>query len=347
VREIVIVIADLYLTPAATAAAPEAPAAFVAVPGIETLGRFGLRARLAQGWREWLARAEGRADLAGIAPACVAAAVLPAAAPAAAEPVTSWIATPVQLTAGLARVDLDPRGILRLAAADQAALAADFGKTFAASGFTLTPLPSGELLLRTPGLAPVETSEPARCAGASVEQALPRGPAAAALRRLIAEMEMWLHALPLNEARRLRGEPPVTALWPWGATGGIVRAAPAHGQEPAAAFGRDAWLEGLYWLQGSACRALPQHLQEVLAVAGERCVLVMEGGGEWQRAQHGTLADAVARLDERFVSPALQALRRGQLSAVTLVVNDVRVTAQRHSLLKLWRRPRAGLESFA
>jgi hypothetical protein len=347
VREIVIVIADLYLPLGADAAASEA-AAFAAVPGIEKLGRFGMRTRLAEGWRQWLARSVGCAELASVAPACIAAAVLPPAELAASQGVTSWIATPVQLTAGLAHVHLDPRGILRLPAADLAALAADFTTTFGASGFSLTPLPSGELLLRTPGIEPVETTEPARCAGAGVAQALPRGPAAAPLRRLIAEVEMWLHGLPLNEARRRRSLPPVSALWPWGATGRIVRAARCAGQAGLPAFGRDAWLEGLWHLQGSACSALPPHLQDVLATAGaERGVLVMEAGEELQRAEQGTLADALARLDARFVSPALQALRRGELSAVTLIVNDNRVRVQQHSLLKLWRRARAGLTSFA
>lgn len=288
----------------------------------------------------------GRADLADVAPACVAAAVLPCVeSPGAA--VTTWIATPVQLTAGLARVDLDPRGILRLPPADLAGLAADFGRTFGASGFALAPLPSGELLLRTPGIAPVETTEPARCTGTGVQQALPHGTAAAPLRRLIAEIEMWLHTLPLNEARRSRGQPPVTALWPWGAMGRIVRPEPARRAEFAAAYGRDAWLEGLWRLQGSASRALPQHFNEALDAAGERGVLVVEGGGELQHAAHGTLADALARLDARYVSPALQALRRGKLGVVTLIGNDTRVQVQRRSLLKLWRRARAGLESFA
>jgi hypothetical protein len=346
VREIVIVIADLYLPRGTDAAAPRG-AAFAAVPGIEALARFGVRERLIHGWREWLVRWLGRADLADVAPACIAAAQLPALPGETSEAVTSWIATPVQLTAAAARVELDPRGILRLPAADLAALAADFGRTFATSGFTLAPLPCGELLLRTPGIAPVDTSEPARCSGAGVERALPRGTDAAPLRRLIAEIEMWLHNLPLNDTRRLRGEPPVTALWPWGAAGRIVRPAPGPGSGVAAAFGSDAWLEGLWRLQGSACRALPQQLQQALEADWEKGVLLIEGGGELQRAGCGTLADALARLDARFVSPALQALRRGEIGAVTLVVNDTRVRVLRHSLLKLWRRARAGLASFA
>ncbi|HJX22008.1 MAG TPA: hypothetical protein VJ454_13520, partial [Steroidobacteraceae bacterium] len=207
-REIVIVIADLYLPHGANGAAGAVAAA---VPGIESAGRFGERAALQHGWREWLAHALGREDLAGAAPACIAAAaaeVAPGGPPARAIG-TPWIATPLQLTAGAARLYLDHRGVLRLPHAELAALAAAFQATFAVSGFTLTPLASGDFLLRTPGIAAVATTEPARCAGTDVAEALPRGAAAAPLRRLLSEIEMWLHGQTLNEARVLRGERPV------------------------------------------------------------------------------------------------------------------------------------------
>ena len=340
-REIVIVIADLYLPHGANGTGG---AAAGAVPGIESAGRFGERAALRHGWREWLARAVGREDLAGAAPACVAAAavdVAPGGAPAGASG-TPWIATPLHLTAGAARLYLDHRGVLRLPRAELAALAAAFQDTFAVSGCSLTPLSSGDFLLRTAGIAPVATIEPARCAGNDVAEALPRGAAAAPLRRLVAEIEMWLHGQALNEARVRRGEPPVTTLWPWGAEGRAVQPGRRAGGATLRAFGADPYLSGLWHLQADVCRALPQRLQEVLEdelACG--VVLVLQTDG------HYTLAQALARLDERFVSPALKALRRGEVSSVTLIANDTRVTLRRHSHLRLWRRPRAGLRSFA
>src|SRR2546429_3394568 len=59
-----------------------AAVAGAAAPGIESAGRFGERATLEHGWREWLAHALGRADLAGVAPACIAAAEVAPAGPA-------------------------------------------------------------------------------------------------------------------------------------------------------------------------------------------------------------------------------------------------------------------------
>jgi hypothetical protein len=347
VREIVIVIADLYLPHGANGTGGAVPGA---VPGIETAGRFGERAALQHGWREWLAHALGREDLAGTAPACIAAAaagVAPGGPPAGAIG-TPWIATPLQLTAGAARVSLDHRGVLRLPRAELAALAAAFQDTFAVSGFTLTPLSSGDFLLRTAGMAAVATTEPARCVGNDVAEALPRGPGAAPLRRLVAEIEMWLQGQALNEARVRRGEPPVTTLWPWGAEGRAAQPERREARATPRAFGADPYLSGLWHLQADVCRALPGRLEDVLADEhASGAVLVLEVGPELQTDRHCTLAQSLAHLDTRFVSPALQALRRGEVSSVTLIANDTRVTLRRRSHLRLWRRPRAGLRSFA
>ena len=346
-REIVIVIADLYLPRDANGASRGGGAEAGAAPGIESAGRFGERAALEHGWREWLAHALGRGDLAGVAPACIAAAeVAPGAAPAGASG-TLWIATPLHLSAGGARLYLDHRGVLRLPPAELAPLAAAFQDTFGGSGFILTPLSSGDFLLSTAGIAAVATTEPARCAGSDFAEALPRGAAAAPLRRLLAEIEMWLHGQALNEARVRRGEPPVTMLWPWGAEGRALQPGRRAGRA-LRAFGADPYVSGLCCLQGQLCRALPQRLQDVLA--DERTcgvVLVLEVGRELQPDRHDTLTQSLARLDARFVSPALQALRRGEVGSVTLIANDTRITLRRRSHLRLWRRPRAGLRSFA
>lgn len=346
-REIVIVIADLYLPRGTADAAAEVAAAFARVPGLQAVGRFGSRVLLADGWRPWLARWAGRAELGDIAPAEVAAAVIDAAVRPAGAGVTRWIATPLELRASHMQVHLEHRGLLSLAAAEQQLLAAEFERTFGAAGLSLAPLPSGDFLLSTPDLAAHDTTEPARSTGGDVAAALPQGTAAGALRRLVAEMEMWLYALPLNEARAQRGEPPVTALWPWGARGSGRRPEVQHAPSVPLAFGRDAWLAGLWHLQGSSSRPLPQRLEEVLAAGTERAVVVAEVGQELQRSHPDTVAEAVARLDERLVLPAWRALSCGELTQLTLVVGDVRVHSRRTSRLRLWRRPRAGLRSFA
>jgi hypothetical protein len=338
VRDLVIVIADLYLPD--TAATDATGAGF---PGLERIARFGERRPLAHGWRAWLAHRCAREDLIGIAPACIAAAATEAA-PAGA---TRWLATPLHLSAGLAGVHLDRRGILRLRAAELEELAGAFRESFTGAGLVLRPLRSGEFLLDATGIPAVESTEPALCLGADLAPALPRGAAAAPLRRALAEIEMWLHGAALNEARARRGERPVTTLWLWG--GGSCdprpeRRAAAH---TGLAYGADAYLQGLWHLQGGVCRELPERLDGAAEPPAGAQVWVLEVGTELQRDANSSFEAALARLDAAFVSPALEALRRGALASVTLVANERCTRVRRGSALRVWRRRRPGLRSLA
>jgi hypothetical protein len=341
VRELVMVIADLY-APRGAAAALEAATSAAQLPGIAAVARFGERRPLAAGWRPWLAQWSGRTELAAVAPAWIAAARAGVAAAGGAL----WIASPLHLRASLTRVHLEHHGLLRLPAADAAAFAADYALALGEDGTRLVALPSGDFLLSTPDLATVASAEPARFAGAMVP-ALPAGADAAPLRRRIAEIEMWLHDHALNRARQARGAPAVSVLWPWGAQGTRVQPEARMSQDTPAAFGRDAWLEGLWHLHGSAARPPPQGFQEILDSGSPRAVVVSEVACGLQRTEAGDVAGALALLDERLVSAAVGALRRGALERLTLIVNDVCVHLGRAGRWRLWRRRRAALAAFA
>ncbi len=330
-RELVIVIQDLYL-PEASDAAAQAPA----LPGLERIVRFGTREPLAQGWRTWLARWLGRADLAGVAPARIAAAVHPGMARAQG---TLWLAAPVHLSAGLSRVHLDHRGLLYLRPEEQLQLAQDFARDFAGSGFVLMPATPRELLLLTPGVEAVATQEPARFAGQDVNEALPRGPAAAGLRRTWTEAEMWLHAHPLNQARAV----PLTALWPWGALGTAAAPAPVAAVAPLRAFALDAYVRGLWQMCRLSCQALPPDSGAVIEAGAAATVLVAEVGLLMQESAQVGFPEALAQLDARYLQPALAALRAGRLHSLRLIANDRSFRLERRSRLKFWRRGRAGL----
>jgi hypothetical protein len=341
VRELVMVIADLY-APRGAAAALEAATSAAQLPGIAAVARFGERRPLAAGWRPWLAQWSGRTELAAVAPAWIAAARAGVAAAGGAL----WIASPLHLRASLTRVHLEHHGLLRLPAADAAAFAADYALALGEDGTRLVALPSGDFLLSTPDLATVASAEPARFAGAMVP-ALPAGADAAPLRRRIAEIEMWLHDHALNRARQARGAPAVSVLWPWGAQGARVQPEARMSQDTPAAFGRDAWLEGLWYLHGSAARPPPQGFQEILDSGSPRAVVVSEVACGLQRTEAGDVAGALALLDERLVSAAVGALRRGALERLTLIVNDVCVHLGRAGPWRLWRRRRGALAAFA
>lgn len=352
-REIVIVIRDLYLEPEqagmesrrAAPAGAAAAAREIAAPGLEHVARFGGKRALPQGWRAWAARWLGLPQYAAQAPASVAAAALENAPRGRAV----WLATPVHLVAGLTHLHFDRRSLLRLPGAELEALAASFGETFRGSGFDLHPFEGGELLLSGPAAAPpATTTEPARMPLTTVAEALPSGEGARALRRLGAEIEMWLHGHPVNEARLRRGDLPVGTLWVWGG-GAEPLTAPAARQATAdAAFGSDAYVRGLWRLAGGEARPMPVDWAAVIgepraprALAVVEVAELLHANGSWR------LAEAVAEIDRRLISPSLTALHRGELDRLVLLANDRSLCLRAADRWRLWRGKRTSLEGLA
>jgi hypothetical protein len=394
VREIVILIADLYLADGDSSRSSSAgPVATPSLSGLEEAVRFGQRSALQSeggwprgdscwaqgagdrpkgasdrpqgddGWRPWLSRLIGRDDLARAAPAAVAA----PATVAVQEPTggTVWIATPIHLIAGLTSLHLDFRGLLRLPREDLAQLAQDFTKAFGDSEFQLSLAQSGALILRTRDTVKSVTTEPTRALVNDLEASLPAGPDAAVLKRLGAEMEMWLHSHPINDARARRGELPISTLWLWGGGPALTSAqqqlrgaslapeAPPPAQtpstrqihpaaaatQPTVAFGSDPYLVGLCRLAGIPLHALPERLPETTEFpAAERLVLVAQLTPLLAANPNWTLFDALAQIDRAFIAPAMAQLRRGNISSVLVVANDHELHVRRHDHLKFWRR---------
>lgn len=379
VRELVIIISDLYLPP--REAGQRKAAASLPLPGLEQAARFGRKAPLGADWRPWLARWLRRDDLARAAPATIVAAASEAARLAMADNTpaavriagaaaladsnaTAWLATPVYLIASLTSLHLDPRSILHLSPDERATLAEDFNRTFADSRFRLESVGSGALVMHARDAVNAVTTEPARALASELEASLPGGPDAAALKRLGAELEMWLHAHPVNDARARRGELPVSTLWLWGggttaglhdtsapgaATAGshehstalFASATTGGAASPDLLFGSDPYVIGLLSLHDAAPRALPDHLPDLHGYPGiQRAALVTEITPLLHTNPHWTVFEALADLDHRFIAPALVALRRGATAAVVLIANDIQLRVERGDFLKFWRRRR-------
>jgi hypothetical protein len=349
VREVVIVIPDLYL-----AAAAQRQDSGRALPGLEHIGRFGTRATLLAGWRSWLADwlLDAADPFASLPPAVAVeyglrpALSLTCASDPGAAARSVWFATPLHLIAGLTRVHLDAHGLLRLRAQEAAAFGSEFARVFAGSSWELAPLESGEFLAFGPPLAPALTTEPARWLGGDVGEVLPSGPGSTALRQLGAEIEMWLHGSVLNEKRTSAAEPAVSTLWLWGG-GTISQERPRAANRRALLLGSDSYLLGLAQYIGTKPQALPARLVEVLGYPeASRAALVAELAGMLQPMRDRTSLEALATLDESFLQPGIEAVKTGELEQLTVLANDRRLTVRRGHGLRRWRRARPGLRSF-
>lgn len=340
--ELVIVITDLYLGAARDAPASAPAVARERLPAVESVTRFGRVRMLEGGWRAWAARWLGLERYAQWPPASIAAAAAPTAPPGQ----TVWLAEPLHLSEGIGRVHLERRGRLRLAPAECDRLAADFNALYAGSGFALAARAGGGFLLGAPAGEPVRTCEPARVSAGTVAESLPSGAGAAVLRRLGAELEMWLHAHPLNAERAARGEPPVSSLWLWG--GGAPAAAPVVG-EPAGArvYGAQAYLAGLARLGAVECHRSPPAWPYRPGEPIGRALHGLEVSETLRDAPGADLAAAVRTLDRDWIGPAVTALHGRRLERLWLLANDRAWCLRRGDRWRRWRRGRTGLEALA
>lgn len=327
--------------------------ALAALPRLGKLERWlalGDIAPVPGGWREWLwhefalksplaPQANGVAH--GVAPAAVAAAAVPGLP--AGKPL--WFATPAHFVAGLDTVRLHPAGLIELDAGSQRALAADFARVFSGSGFSLHATGRRELLLAggeapARGAAPdpqgsTSSGDPAKWLGADPRAGFPAGARGAELRRLGAEIEMWLHEHPVNRMRAARGEMAANALWLWGggspAVISAVRVAPA-----AAAWAEDLYVDGLARARGLAAPVPRQQWpEEGVALPDE--LLIVCGPGAAPDAQ------ALRDLERDWFAPALARWQRGRIRTATLLAGERAITLGPSRWERFWRglrRPR-------
>jgi hypothetical protein len=236
-----------------------------------------------------------------------------------------WLATPVHLLAGLDTLRLHPAGLLSMSFEEQCALAADFEQVFQGSGWALRATQRRELLLEGPPAEGISTQDPARFLGRAVREAVPHGAGAAALRRLMSEIEMWLHEHPLNLQRVAAGQLPISGLWLWG--GGPVSTAPPRALPPL--YGEDLATEALWQLAAGAIQPLPAQWSALPMDAAGAVVIAP--------VPSGTGPEALLGIERDWIIPLLAHARQNG-SALTLLCADKRFTLTAGARWRFWRR---------
>jgi hypothetical protein len=285
-------------------------------------------------WRSWLA---GMAGL-RVAPVPVAAISRWAAQRTDTAPLAGdyWLATPVHLEAALDHVRLAK--VLSLSTAEWKELAASLPDVLDPAIATFSSASGPHAFLAASQPLQATTVDPVRIVGADVHDFLPAGADASQLKRVMTELQMWLHEHPLNARRTQGGQLPVNGLWVWGG-GGLPADVQAHAQDLPALLSSDSFASGLWRLVGGEPRALPASLDDAgtshhsLVVAVTLRLLAGDTDGE-----------RMAEFDRSWVRPALAMLRTGALRRLRLHLNDRLFTATRADLWQIWRRPRPWLE---
>ncbi|MGY0504219.1 phosphoglycerate mutase [Luteimonas sp. e5] len=214
---------------------------------------------------------------------------------------------------------------LGLDAAEVEELAPMLAEMFAQAGMQFDWPHPARAWLRLPGDAALpQFSDPADALGADVFDHTDTGDAARQWRTLAGEAQMLLHAHPLNRRRTARGLPPVNALWFWGA-GRLPHdeVQTAHAVFDAVS-GNDPSLAALAAAAGTPVTALA----DAYTVGSGRQLIDL-----------AAIRD-LRQLQQAWLQPALQALDRGVLDALTLDFADGHVLElRRGQRWRFWRAP--------
>jgi hypothetical protein len=312
-----LVLSDFHLDAALAECAEQLPP----LPALSRLLHLGIRQSAAMDWRRALAGLMGAPDVAHLAPAVVAAQALPQIDTRRGV----WFATPVHQVAGMTRVRLHAAGLLRLTPDECACLCDTFVRDFEGTGLRLHALGSSLLLegLNVPGCA---MADPAQLLGLELDPA--QGTIPQALRRLGAELEMWVHEHEVNQSLLRRGQLSLTGLWLWG---GDV-ATPVAARKPSAlsaVVGTDPYLSGLAAMQSIHVRPAVAGFAQLPEV--DALVLV-------STAAQSQGDSPLQNLESQWFEPALAALQQRSLPELVLHLGTGSWKIRSTSLRRFWRR---------
>ena len=260
------------------------------------------------------------------------------------EPGTDvWLrADPVHLQARQSELVLVGSDRLGVSAAEAAALIESLNRHFAEDGLTFLAAAPQRWCVRTAQPARMRTTPVDQAEDHSIDALLPRGPDALAWHRRANEVQMLLHAHPVNEAREVMGIPPINSVWFWGA-GPLPRRTvePAPSIADATVWADDALARGLALYAHRPLHALPDAGETWLAQAanGRHLIVFDPLAGA---AQPAAWEQRAAHLDAAWLRPLLRALSRGTLRELTLITQHagsvLSFALSRADLWKLWRR---------
>lgn len=181
----------------------------------------------------------------------------------------------------------------------------------------------------------VDTKTPSQAMLQDVNRMQPAGNDAARWRGLLNEIQMLLHAHPVNEARLQAGKPPVNSVWLWG--GGVLDTTASdydvvYAEEPLAAA---AARRNTVAHRGVPVSITPEQFENQNSLL----ILTQQLSAVQQKDVHAWL-EALRQLEQQYLVSLLTMVRQGRLKRLTLCSDTLQLTADKSRLRKWWRRPK-------
>lgn len=241
-----------------------------------------------------------------------------------------------------AYVELDREGAtltaldaLELSTAEAAQLIDSINQHFAADNLSVTTYSPQQWLLQLP--LQLHTHPPSQVLWRHLGDMLPSGADAGEWRRLLNEMQMLLHAHPVNQARMERGRLPVNSLWLWG--GGELVPGTAHCDR---VYANDDLVRLAAAYSGLEYATLPDGLEAADLTAPRGLLVCNAHLPALMRKDVYAWFAALEQLEQAYLVPMLESLNRAELDSVTLLSDTVQIVLTRRDLRR-WRFGRRNL----
>ncbi len=251
-----------------------------------------------------------------------------------------WLrADPVHLSVNRDRVVLLDASQLEITATEANALCRSLQDHFVSDGLSFHAAHPERWYIKSADRIKLHTHPPSAVRGRNIANYWFDGADRALWQQRLSEMQMLLHAHPINEAREEAGQLPINGVWFWGAGPLPGRLGPVYSHIVA----HDALIAGLAALTQAQYTDIDNVHWKALPIATLSQTLIVLGQldsaaayGEWD-----IWREALAALDSVWFAPALSALKNGKIKAITLhaLVRDhgVKITTTRYDLFKFWR----------
>lgn len=223
---------------------------------------------------------------------------------------------------------------------EEQAWCASFNQEFGSNDLKLHVVaPGGGWLLQAPFAHGARDPEPGMLEGEALARAAAADADERLLRRLGAEVEMWLAAHEMNREREARRVPVLSAIWFWG--GGATAEMPPVPDVTGvySNVSGDAWLAGLARHAGvpvsEAMRweDVTRFLPARAATGTGRCIIMLS-------PSRGAMDEGFwSMVEEQWMAPVSKAIGQGEVTRLLLQIGPQAWRLPHRSMLR-WFRPR-------
>lgn len=250
-----------------------------------------------------------------------------------------WLcATPVHLETRRNELVLAGPDALVISAAEAAALTNTLADHLRGEQLTLHAAQPQQWFIRSDTPPAMATTSLDTVIGRDVRDFLPQGAHSRCWHRILTEIQMLLHAHPVNEAREAAGRAPINSVWLWG--GGTL---PAPGATPyATVWSNDDDVRAIAHHRGSRIAAAPARIAPDSIDPGTHFFSSKLLVAPLRQGDLAAWSAAVTALERDWFQPVLQALKARRVSSLQLLsVDDTgthQFTIRPGDLMKFWRK---------